>query len=282
MHRCSRAPELTSSATDRATHHQSVTDSTARQSSSHQLLLRKVQHGTARRGTVLHHAASPASPVDGTNALPPPRIVSSYRPTPGHLQLHMLRGTAHPNLFGPLSYPTAPEFAASSLAPRLSESVRLRLAVLTFGTVRYIVVQVAIVHGLYKESCLAQTPFTFGWRTQRRRIVLTRVSLREQVTGLELRSFGVWRTLASRGPLRRRCRPCHSLPLLPKLSSALAASTYMPPHTEHAPRSTEHTYNLCGAVPPAVVCGNHHSGHDTCPASFFQPNRHCMQANCRQ
>lgn len=141
MHRCSRAPELTSSATNRATHHQSVTDSTARQSSSHQLLLRKVQHGTACRGTVLHLAASPASPVDGTNALPPPRIVSSYRPTPGHLQLHMLRGTAHPNLFGPLSYLTAPEFTASSLAPWLSESVRLRLAVLTFGTVRYIVVQ---------------------------------------------------------------------------------------------------------------------------------------------
>lgn len=102
MHRCSRAPELTSSATDRATHHQSVTDSTARQSSSHQLLLRKVQRGTPRRGTVLQHAAWPASPVDGTNALPPPRIVSSYRPTPGHLQPHMLRGTAHPSPFGPL------------------------------------------------------------------------------------------------------------------------------------------------------------------------------------
>lgn len=124
MHRCSRAPELTSSATDRAT---IISQSQTPLLANHHLInyycagYSTVQLGTARRSTVLQHAALPLSPVDGTNALPPPRIVSSYRPTPGHLQLHMLRGTHIPALLGPF-LPTSPEFTARSLAPRAREA----------------------------------------------------------------------------------------------------------------------------------------------------------------
>lgn len=113
MHRCSRAPELTSRA--------SVTGPTPRQSSSHQSLLRKVRCGTARDGTVLQCAALlalpalPASPVDGTNALPPPRIVSSYRPTPGHLQHYT--HVAPYSLSQPIRAPSYPSNGIRSRLP---------------------------------------------------------------------------------------------------------------------------------------------------------------------
>lgn len=117
MHRCSRAPELTSRATDRATHHQSQ-GSTARQSPSHQFLRPKVQYGTARRGTVLPCARCSALRVL-TMALMRSLRRESFRATGPHLGtcgLHMLRDPAHPSPLGPL--PThRTRCSASSLAP---------------------------------------------------------------------------------------------------------------------------------------------------------------------
>ena len=126
--------------------------------------------------------------------------------------------------------PTAP---SPQHAPWPPEPVRLRLAGLTFGTVRYIVVQGSYsTRTFIRASCFAQTPFTFDCRTQRRRIVLTGVPLREEVTGLELCSFGVWRTLASRGPLRRRCRPLSVAAAAPETLQR-PGSLDLPPHTWH-------------------------------------------------
>lgn len=71
--------------------------------------------------------------------------LGSFRATGPHLGTcntictHMLRRTAHPSPFGPL--PDYRTVLDSQQAPCLPEPVRLRLAGLTFATVRYIVVQ---------------------------------------------------------------------------------------------------------------------------------------------